>query len=454
MGTCICQHSKGVLQFYIESGTEEDRWTGVLDQIRLYEWVEKDEVYILRQVVPLEWKMLPAVDVALTFADPSSSDKYCRDIIPWVKKLNSQIDVTTDYFSSNVEGEAELLKHKATIQEGLELSLAIAVAKSNREKYVDKLKLFSSSHFTSALKAVIDELTTRSSLLKDVYNTTNGHWSKVKIFLDRILPLIVGALIAKAVYETYTSRKAEESLQPYKKQMEEIEKNIQSVFDRCKSEFKENMLTDLNEALDRSVSNDIAVDNLSALMSAKYDWLVNYCIICNESISLNYCFLGNHVKSLKRNGKFGVIFYRDALMDETVDYEKWKDVNSALVDLAKNSSAYTYAEDLCQSMISTYEAKDIEVCACAVMRPEAAMQWIPFYGTPAMMAYGTSMATLRMKGSCVTVCENWLNDPLRINPVDVVFFPVGVPLVATETLVDHFREAESKQRFFVVLYKP
>lgn len=235
--------------------------------------------------------------------------------------------------------------------------------------------------------------------------------------------------------------------------MEEIEKKIQSVFDKCKNEITQNMVKDLNEALDSNVQNEDAVNSLSALVSEKYDWLENYCIICDESIHLNYCFVGNHVKSLERNGKFGVIFYRDALLDKKVTHEESVNAASVLADLANSSSAYTTAEDLCVTIINTYQTKGIEVCACAVMRPKASLQWIPYYGTAAMMAYGTSMATFKRKGSCRTICEYLIKDPLRMNPLDAVFYPVGIPLVIVETLVDHFREGGGKARYFFVMYK-
>ena len=57
------------------------------------------------------------------------------------------------------------------------------------------------------------------------------------------------------------------------------------------------------------------------------------------------------------------------------------------------------------------------------------------------------MATLQMLWYIKR--EQWLNDPLRINPIDALFFPVGIPLVVTETLVVHFREDGDKTKFFV-----
>ena len=300
----------------------DDRVADVLDKILQPEWGERDEICILRQEKPSVWKMLPVVDIALVFADPSLPDNYRHAIILWLRKLTFQIE-KTGTFSPDVKDEEELpkdeeelLQHKKAIQEVLEFSLEISTKKDkgHRNECLYKQRLLYSPNLISALKALINKFTSGSSCWLDIfYESTNGHWPKVKTVIVKILSLIVGALIATALSETCRGGKAAGSLQPYRGQMEAIEKKIQSVFDKCKSEFKANMLKDLEDVLDLNVSNDTAVYHLNALMSHKYDWLVAQCNVCDESINLNYCCLKNHVKVLERNGKFGVISYDYAL---------------------------------------------------------------------------------------------------------------------------------------------
>lgn len=96
---------------------EYDRVAEVLDKIRMpAERDGKNEICILSQEKPSVWKILPAVNLALAFADSSSLTDKCRlDIILWVRNLKFQID-KANTFSTDVKDWEKLLQYKRAIQ--------------------------------------------------------------------------------------------------------------------------------------------------------------------------------------------------------------------------------------------------------------------------------------------------------------------------------------------------
>lgn len=204
------------------------------------------------------------------------------------------------------------------IKQGMQccFEIGVGIGKKDKLMHQEKLKeLCGNKKLIHALDRLIEGITGngafRTSILDNFYEQTKGDRPKISAFATRLLQLVCGGMIVFATFETVMCGKecGKEISKKCETQLKEVFVKVQSIVDRCVSNYKENMLIDLNMLLDTGRGNDVLVTELTNLVRDKYDWLENYCLIFDAK-SGQYFVDGSCVESLNRNGKCGVIFCR------------------------------------------------------------------------------------------------------------------------------------------------
>lgn len=253
-------------------------------------------------------------------------DSKHEEILRCFEKLSNKIDQVRDdikVLEKMIKWEITQLQYGdavGRIKLGIEFCLQTgkATGKNEKMRYQERLKeVCADQNFTLALNALLDgmagERLFQKSILDEFYNKTNGDRPKLSSLAIRLLQLVSGGMMVLATYETVMRGKegAKEETERYGSQLKEVYAKVQSVLDRCVANFEGNMFNDLNTFLDKGGDNRGLLGEVSDLMSDKYDWLENFCLVYNDLHGFDqHCFSGCRIDSLHRNGKCGIIFYR------------------------------------------------------------------------------------------------------------------------------------------------
>lgn len=272
-------------------------------------------------------KSIPYVGRALALVEGRLPDDDSRKVAGLLQSLSKHIKTVTNdirWMEKRINLATVQLQYcdiVTKIETGIEY-LSKITENTNRPtittNYKERLKdLCSNERMTLAVKNLLKGLTGEGllhiNILKVMYSETRGHRRKVESMCVRFLQLFVGGLAVISTYETLVrgDEAALEMDQLFDGDADRLKTRFESVQQKCKSCFKNFMLEDLEEVIGSSRSNEEAVAYLKESFQEKYDWLETYCVACNESSNTDYGFIGDHVKILNCNGRFGVIFYRE-----------------------------------------------------------------------------------------------------------------------------------------------
>src|SRR6218665_643979 len=304
----------------------------------------------------------------------SSDNSHTDSVTRWFRRLSKQLEQQNRDLENLIRMEAlnvQYGKSIVRIQRAISSSVDIAETADaiERQRYVQIFKdVCAGQQHTLAMDNLIEGLrgtgAFQINIMDRCYTHTNGNLPKLRAIARELLMLVYGGFIAMYTYETlmHDQRFAEALLNKYTDRTQDVQRNIQNVFDRCKNEFRENMMKEFIEVLDSNVSNSAAVNSLSTLMSEKYDWLKNYCIVCNEIFPVDCWFEGNYVHSRGRNSRFGAIFYQDVMTAEVDPGTAAAnlDVARILERLTRPYWIIPNAKDMCRQLIETFRSNGIE----------------------------------------------------------------------------------------------
>lgn len=394
---------------------------------------------------PMDLQQLHTDDSVITFIDKVSAfaeglpyignvlsvinslrQEESRDafVTQWFEKLSEQLQQGKRELGNMIKMEALKLRygeHVVSIQAAFRSYQDIQNARDEKERqtYLEIFKHVCDSQkhavaVDNLIEGLRDEGTLQTNILDLYYAHTGGHLQKVKSLANELLQLVYGGFIVIYTYENMTHGKtyAKTFFNKYHDLMEEVNKNIQNVFGKCNNNFRENMMRDLNEILDSCVSNREAVNSLSSLMTEKYDWLENYCVVSKECKYMDYCFKRkeNFVSSSGRNGRFGVVFYQDRT-DEEVNLTRPTQIKIAIESLSKLTCS---ADKLCDELHKALLSKGIKVYGCAVIGPKFDLKFLSPYAFFSKHAYHPKLETLQERGSSSDAVHYWQTvNPLR-----------------------------------------
>ena len=266
-------------------------------------------------------KSIPCVGSFLAIVERMLPVEGSKSVIRLLQKLSEQINAELE---SKINWAAIKLQYcdiATKIETGMEYlsKLLESVTDDERTRYEERLKaLCSNETMTIAVRNLVKALAPgedllQNDILESIYPLTRGHRGKFDSLCKRFLQLFVGGVAVILFYETLVrgEEAASEMNTLFDGDAEKLMRRFEAFRKRYKDCFRENMVTDLNEVIDGEMSNKDAVKYLSNLLREKYDWLETYSIVCKESMFIDYDFTGDHVKSLERKNRFGVIFYRE-----------------------------------------------------------------------------------------------------------------------------------------------
>lgn len=269
---------------------------------------------------------IPGAGLVLVLVGDVLQDGKHTEILQRFDKLSNEIDQVRDDIKDlkkEITWKITGLKF-GTVVDRLELGMQHCFMTGKRSKaaqirYQERLEeVCANQQYTLALNALLNGVIGgkdfNSSILDELYDTTKGHRGKISALATKLMQLACGGLVVIATYETLVRGKegAEEVIMPYESRLKKACSKVQSVLDNCVSKFHENMKSDLNGFLDKVGSNEALVTDMSKFMTVKYDWLENFCLVYNDLHGFDqHCFNGDRAESLHRNGKCGIVFYRN-----------------------------------------------------------------------------------------------------------------------------------------------
>lgn len=272
-------------------------------------------------------KSIPCVGGILAVVEGLLPDGDSEVVIRLLQNLSEQIKAVRHDISeleNKIKLEGVKLQYcdiATKIETGMDyLSRILKSANDDeRTRFEERLKeLCSNQTMTLAVVNLVKGLAPEDNLLQNdiletIYRATRGHRGNLDSVCNRFQQLFAGGVAVILIYETLVrgEEAASEMNQLFEGHAEKLMKRFEEFRQKCKDCFRENMQSDLNEVIDGEMSNKDAVEYLSDFLRKKYDWLETYSIVCKESIFIDYDFTGDHVKSLERNDRFGVIFYRE-----------------------------------------------------------------------------------------------------------------------------------------------
>lgn len=339
-------------------------------------------------------------------------DKKHEEILRRFQQLSTQIGQVTAQIKSLetlIKWELTGLQYADVVQRiklGMEFCHGIGKGIGQAEKdNQDRLKdLCSNQNITLALDALLDGITGdglfRKSILDNLYDQTNGDRQKIISLTNRLEQLVCGGMIVLATYETLMRgvEGAKAMTVRYSSRLKEVSVKIDSVIGGCVGNFEGNMVSDLNESLDKGGSNESIVTRLSRDMHDKYDWLENFCLVYNDLHGFDqHCFNGYRADSLHRNGKCGIVFYRPK--DEPPRFSNRYDEARMIVNdsvMAIDGSWFPNAQDCHKTIVARLRERSIGWTGCSVTTRNPDLRVAGTFSTKIISVVGQNVAAILM----------------------------------------------------------
>ena len=155
----------------------------------------------------------------------------------------------------------------------------------------------------------------RNSIFETFYEHSWGDRPKTAKIGGRLIQLVCGGLMAQMTFETIKRGKqgADEIAEMFRGRLDDVNRSVRAALDRCTDNFKANMQHDLETVVEENhtQSNKDIVHILSGKLSAKYDWLRLYCMVCDKKSIDEHALDGSRVEKLNYFDKCAIVFYVD-----------------------------------------------------------------------------------------------------------------------------------------------
>lgn len=328
--------------------------------------------------------MLKDLDILKNWFRPEMKNEEillcCRELSAQIGQVTVQIR-NLDKLIKLESTELQFADVVQRIQLGMEMCLRIEneIGQAEMDNQGRLKELCANQNVTLALDALLDGMT--GKVLDNLYERTQGDRHKIIALTNRLEQMVCGGMIVLVTFETLMRgvEGSKDMTTRYGSRLKEVSAKVQSVIDWCVKHFEGNMLSDLNDTLDKGGSNEVRVIELSEDMRVKYDWLENFTLVYNDLQGFDqHCFSGDRINSLHRNEKCGIVFYRqkrEPLRFSNRYDEAFKIVNDACKVV--NGSCFPSAQNLHSNIVAKLAERGIEWTGCAVItrNPELSFRY-------------------------------------------------------------------------------